>query len=54
MTDDERIQAIRDLHRPTREGAWTVCAHCSAGASFVPWPCATAVLVYTTDELENP
>lgn len=49
----EALAPIRDLHQPARDGAWTVCFHCSLGASFVPWPCATAVLVYTTDELET-
>lgn len=37
------LQQVRDLHRPTHE----MCEHCSAGASFVRWPCDTALLVYT-------
>lgn len=47
----EALAPIRDLHQPAREGAWLVCAHCSAGASLVRWPCDTAELAYTDHEL---
>ena len=49
----EALAPIRDLHRPARENGQAVCEHCSAGGSFVRWPCATAHLAYTTDELET-
>ena len=48
----EALAPIRDLHQPARDGAWTVCAHCSAGGSFVRWPCDTALLAYSDHELE--
>lgn len=48
----EALAPIRDLHRPTHEnGQRAVCEHCSAGASFVRWPCDTARLAYTDREL---
>ncbi|AWY06556.1 hypothetical protein HOT45_gp55 [Gordonia phage Trine] len=50
----EALAPIRDLHQPARDGAWTVCLHCSIGASFVPWPCATALHAYSDHELESP
>lgn len=58
----EALAPIRELHRPHTEGGWEdepyclTCAHetrTSRDLSYQPWPCATARLVYTTEELEN-
>lgn len=41
----EALAPIRELHRPDDSA---VCAGCD-----MPWPCATAHLAYTTDELKE-
>lgn len=45
---EEARAAIRELHRPAEHYS-AVCAECDTW-----WPCDTARLAYTTDELENP
>lgn len=47
----EALKQIRELHRRTDAG---VCAHCPDPADSrwgAQWPCDTAKLLYTTEEL---
>lgn len=46
----EMAKPIRELHRPTTllVHTRTICTHCVNGE----WPCATAKLVYSTEELQ--
>lgn len=60
----EALAPIRDLHKRHRDlewdGEWSApycqtCAHEFYGdLCYQPWPCTTAKLVYSTEELENP
>lgn len=60
----EALAPIRDLHKRHRDlewdGEWSdpycqTCAHEFYGdLCYQPWPCTTAKLVYSTEELENP
>lgn len=53
----EALAPIRELHRPFQRVDYpgadgrTVCNHCLGPTD---WPCLTARLCYTTDELETP
>lgn len=48
----EALAPIRELHQP-HDGPWgRDCGTCYA-SSGVEWPCPTARLIYTDDELEN-
>lgn len=63
MSDGELRDAIRELHKPfwhqqysgrSTEQVWHVCRGCDDGphAEGPPsWPCQTAGLVYTADEI---
>ncbi|MDL9938707.1 hypothetical protein QSJ18_18325 [Gordonia sp. ABSL1-1] len=57
----EALAPIRDLHKPVTEDGWAdepscrTCAHetwTSRDLSYQPWPCATARLIYSAEELE--
>lgn len=56
-TAREALASIRELHRPFQRVDYpgadgrTVCNHCLGPTD---WPCLTARLCYTADELENP
>lgn len=45
----EALRPIRELHFAHRVAVdnWTCCPHCA-----VTWPCATAELIYSSEELE--
>ncbi|WP_396902478.1 hypothetical protein [Mycolicibacterium sp.] len=50
----EALKPIRELHKPEvvrspDDEQWTECAVCYGAY----WPCATAKLIYTTEELES-
>ena len=53
----EALAPIREMHRPFQRVDYpgadgrTVCNHCLGPTD---WPCLTARLCYTTDELETP
>ena len=59
----EALAPIRELHKPHRElewdGEWSdphcrTCAHEQWGdLSHQPWPCDTAKLAYSSEELTN-
>lgn len=46
----EALKPVRELHTPYTvsepDGEWSFCAH-----SHNSWPCETAKLIYTTEEL---
>lgn len=49
-TAREALKPVRELHTPYTvsepDGEWSFCAH-----SHNSWPCETAKLIYTTEEL---
>ena len=50
----EALKPLRELHRPTPIGWETFCEHCVEYCEPVrhkQWPCHTAKLIYTTEEL---
>ena len=59
---DDLIARVRELHRPrwhnpySRSGqVWLTCHGCDEGAhaeSPPSWPCSTAEIVYTSEEIE--
>lgn len=48
----EALRPIRDLHRPTGTGTECVVCFDSEGHGQ-PWPCDTARLIYTDEELSD-
>ncbi|RPA65773.1 hypothetical protein EF294_03285 [Gordonia oryzae] len=46
LTAREMAAPIRELHKPRGSGRFQECIEC-----HTPWPCATARLVYTEEEL---
>jgi hypothetical protein len=58
---DDLVRRVRELHRPhwfdpyERSGqVWLICRGCDEGAhseSPPQWPCGTAEIVYTTEEI---
>lgn len=51
-TAREALKPLRDLHRRFGRDRETVCHECRSGSGdFIPWPCATARLVYSESEL---
>ena len=61
MDDTEKIARIRALHEPHKQTAHTpflTCYGCDAddysdGATSVRWPCSTALIVYTEEEINT-
>lgn len=50
----EMAKKIRELHKPRTQGGGYICGECTTDTfPWVHWPCATAMLVYTTEELER-
>lgn len=46
----EALKPIRELHKP-REWEWHTEPRISCICGLHPWPCDTAKLIYTTEEL---
>lgn len=58
--DSAVLQPLRELHEPITEPIWwhktmpsdpDEYTHCRCQAGFGRWPCETAKLIYTTEEL---
>lgn len=48
----EALKPIRELHRKFDRGNEVVCHECRSGhGDFVGWPCESALLVYSSEEL---
>lgn len=55
-TAEELVAAVRELHAPIREGRsrFAQCHGCDQGPhpeDYPEWPCSTAEIVYTPDEV---
>lgn len=57
----EALAPIRALHKPSFDGDDVYCAECcdlvddviGFDLCYQPWPCATARLIYTAEELSD-
>lgn len=50
------LAQVRELHRPVRVDWGLACKGCDLGVhaeSDADWPCSTAEIVYTPDEIER-
>jgi hypothetical protein len=45
----EALKPIRELHQPQNAGDFDICGECQDGNE--QWPCETAKLIYTREEL---
>lgn len=53
-TAREVLEPLRELHRPVRRENRFYCHTCwNSMGYYKEWPCATAPLIYTTEELES-
>lgn len=50
MSDAAVLARVREKHCPVRAVAGLICGGCDL-SPFPPWPCSTAELVYTADEI---